>query len=321
MEGSTQAPIDSQIQRRHKRRNFLQSGVLLAAMIATVTVCAAFVFGLQAAIWALAGAGIGTLIAPSMSPGFILRMLGGRRIDYSQFPEIGVVLTELTYHAGLPVVPAFFYLPTALPNALLMGTRKAPIIAVSDGLLRVLDLRELTGVLAHEISHLRNHDLWVTNLAAVIVQLTRYLAVCGIVLAVVAGSDAAGGAAQLFFFLLLLWSMPLAIGLLHAALSRTREFDADLGAAGLTCDPAGLASALQKLERFQTGFWARVFLPCRWRPDRSTLGTHPPTAERVSRLLALKNRYAVEPTHAPAPLGVPPQFAAMLGQPWWTRGP
>jgi heat shock protein HtpX len=162
-------------------------------------------------------------------------------------------------------------------------------IAITDGMLRTLTLRELTGVLAHELSHIRNNDLWIMNLADSISRLTSAMAFMGTLLVFVSLPLMLFGAVSFPLILVILLVFAPTIGsLLQLALSRAREYDADLDAAGLTGDPVGLASALEKLERLQVGGWERIMFPGRRMPDPSLLRTHPPTEERIRRLLSLR---------------------------------
>ena len=143
-------------------------------------------------------------------------------------------------------------------NAFTVGDREEAVIALTDGMLRRLDLRELAGVLAHEVSHIRNRDLWLMSLADLAGRLTRVMTLLGLGLVIVGLPLWLGGGAQppVLLILLLLFAPQLTV-LLQLALSRAREFDADLDAAGLTGDPDGLISALAKLERYQSGLWNR----------------------------------------------------------------
>jgi heat shock protein HtpX len=123
-----------------------------------------------------------------------------------------------------------------------------------------------------------------------------------------------GGAGRLPWLLVpLLMFAPQLTMLLQLALSRSREFDADLDAAGLTGDPAGLASALAKLERHQRGLWERILLPGRQLPEPSLLRSHPPTEERIARLAALSGA-TTEPGPAVAGLRATPREPIVL--PW-----
>jgi heat shock protein HtpX len=141
---------------------------------------------------------------------------------------------------------------------------------LTDGMIRTLSLRELSGVLAHEISHIRNGDLWLMGLADTVSRLTRMM--------------------SLFGQILLLVLAPTIGALLQLALSRTREYDADLGGALLTGDPMALAGALRKLERYGRGLWESLLMPGRRNPNPSLLRTHPPTEERIRRLAALSGQ-------------------------------
>jgi heat shock protein HtpX len=143
-------------------------------------------------------------------------------------------------------------------------------------------------VLAHEVAHVMNRDLWLMALADTVSRLTSLLSNLGLALLVLnLPLILAGRTVVPWTTVALLVFAPTAASLLQLALSRAREFDADLDGARLTGDPAGLASALAKLERRQGRFWEEVILPGRRMPDPSLLRTHPPSRERVQRLLAL----------------------------------
>ncbi len=173
-----------------------------------------------------------------------------------------------------------------MPNALSVGQPGRPVIVLTRGLLAQLDGRELAGVLAHEIAHIRNRDLWLLGLAESIHRLTRALSTFGVILLVLNFPLLAMGAATVpFRLVLLLMLAPMASVLLALALSRTREFEADRTAAELTGDPRGLASALTQLERSQRSFWD-LFLPRPQSAGRRLWLTHPAAEERIRRLLA-----------------------------------
>jgi Zn-dependent protease with chaperone function len=130
-------------------------------------------------------------------------------------------------------------------NAFAVGRPDDAVIALTDGLLRNLTLRELAGVLAHETSHIRNHDLWLMGLADLDSRLTRLMTLVGLLLMILALPLWWAGVTNLPWLVIpLLVLAPQLTTLFERALSRARELDADLDAAGLTGDPAGLASAL-----------------------------------------------------------------------------
>jgi heat shock protein HtpX len=192
-------------------------------------------------------------------------------------------------------------------NAFAVGSPEHSAIGITAGLLRGLDRRELAGVLAHEISHIRRRDTWVMSLADLITRATHGLSVIGQVLLLLNFPLLLMGALTVpWTAVLLLILAPTLSGLLQLALSRAREYDADLGAVELTGDPRGLASALGRLERLNAGWIERIFLPGRRVPDPSLLRTHPSTAERIRRLHELEGR----PTSAEPPDRMMPEVPA-----------
>jgi heat shock protein HtpX len=202
-------------------------------------------------------------------------------------PDLHLIVDELARRARIPT-PSLHYVPSRLLNAFAVGNRSRSAIGVTDGLLRSLNLRELAGVLAHEISHIRHNDMWVMGLADVVSRVTTLLSQIGLLLVIVLLPLALLGLVELSLLgLSVLIAAPFVNNLLQFALSRTREYDADLGAVELTGDPQGLASALDKLERYQGGWVESILLPGRRIPDPAMLRTHPPTRERIHRLLSL----------------------------------
>jgi heat shock protein HtpX len=180
-------------------------------------------------------------------------------------------------------------------NAFTMGRGENVAVAVTDGMIRSLNPREFAGVLAHELSHVRNGDLWVMMLADSIGRLTNLMTMAGGLLLLVNLPLLLLGMAQIsWLFILLLLFAPTIASLLQMGLSRAREYDADLEAASLTGDPAGLASALNKLEQQEASLWERILMPGRRLPEPSLLRSHPPTDERVRRLLSLYSADSID---------------------------
>jgi heat shock protein HtpX len=286
--GRRLAPLDAAERRRHKLRNLLQSALLLGGMVGLLALCGWLFFGPEGVLGMGLGAALGLAFAPGISPHMVLRLYRARELTPDQLPPVFEVLARLSERAGLARRPRLYYVPSAMLNAFAVGGGDEAVIAISDGMLRSLDLRELAGVLAHEISHIRNHDLWLMGLADMIGRLTRLMTLLGLALLIVglpfwlSGTGRPPG----LLLLLLLFAPQLTV-LLQLALSRAREFDADLDAAGLTGDPAGLASALLKLERRQRGVWEQILMPDYPLPEPSLLRSHPPTEQRVARLKAL----------------------------------
>jgi heat shock protein HtpX len=173
-------------------------------------------------------------------------------------------------------------------NAFSVGRRGEAAIALTDGLLRNLSRRELTGVLAHEIAHVQANDIWIMGIADSMGRLVWLGSLFGQVLLLVnLPLWFAGGHTLPWWPIVLLMAAPSLSALLQLGLSRAREFDADVSAAELTGDPEGLALSLDKLERAQHGWFERIFLPRGRQSQPSLLRTHPATEERIERLLAL----------------------------------
>jgi heat shock protein HtpX len=306
--------------RRHKLRNLLHSVLLLLGMTAILAVCAIAIWGPDGLLAALLAATLSLLLAPAVSPDWVMRLYGAQQLQPHDFPEGVRLVQELAARAELPVAPRLYWVPSRLMNAFAVGRPEHAAIAVTDGLLRGLTLRELAGVLAHEISHVRNDDLWIMGLADVLSRLTSVMSWLGQLLLIVnMPLLLTGNVVVPWLAVVALIFAPTLMALLQLALSRAREYDADLDAAGLTGDPHGLAAALAKLERQQGRYWEEIFLPGRRMPDPSLLRTHPPTAERIRRLLDLYE--AAEPMRlTAAPARLPDWAQPHVARPRW-HGP
>jgi len=280
-----------------KLRNILHSLILVTAMVLLLCFVGYLVAGWTGLI-VLGVFWFTTFIASSrISPYLLLRLYRARPLAPEEAPALTEIVVELSRRAGLACVPTLFYVPSRIVNAFSVGTCDSAAIGVTDGLLRNLNLRELAGVLAHEVSHIAKNDVWVMGLADLVTRMTHFFSWIGqlllfINLPLLVVSEY--NFPWLLVFLLIF--APTLSALLQLALSRTREFEADLDAARLTGDPRGLASALQKLEVLSGNFLERIFLPGRRQPEPSLFRTHPPTEERVKRLLELE-----EPAAEPLP--------------------
>jgi len=273
--------------RKHKFLNTLQSVLLLSGMAALAAFLGWTLFGNDGVVWAVVVGALAMAIGPGLSPRWVLRMSGGREISEWQAPLLHQIVGQLSERAALTHAPRLYYIPTRVLNAFAIGTRTDSAIAVTDGLLRALDLRELAGVLAHEVAHVRSNDLWVMNLADVAARLTSLMSFLGQALLILMLPMALLNGFELPVLLLaVLILAPMVSGLLQLALSRTREYHADLEAVDLTRDPVGLAAALDKLERLQDGWIERFFMGGGRIPH--WLRTHPIMAERIARLLELE---------------------------------
>lgn len=256
----------------------------MGGMTLLLVVCAWALFGASGIIWAI-GLGIGfTVLSPRISPAIVLKFFKARPIAPEQAPELFRILTILAKRAELPNVPSLYYVASSNMNAFAVGRPEDSAITVTDGLFRALNLRQLTGVLAHEVSHIANEDLKVMGLADMVGRLTSLMQSVGIFLMFFGLWQ--GGSFIVAAIVLML--APTIGTYLQLALSRSREYDADLEAVQLTGDPEGLASALQTLQRKQGRLWESIFIPGGRTPDPSALRTHPRTEDRIARLLELR---------------------------------
>ena len=298
---------------RHRLRNALQS-LLLVLVLAGLLGYLAWILGgpfLFAVVLALVV--FGYLVTPVVSPRLVLGMFRGRPIAYREAPRLYDVAGELARRAELEAVPVLYYLPSDVMNAFAVGEGRTAAVALSDGLLRRLTLTELAGVLAHELSHLRHRDTRVMGFADVVSRLTGLLSTLGILLLFVNLPLFLLGAATLpWWTILLLLFAPTLSTLVQLALSRTREYDADVGAVELLGDPTPLASALQKMEAFQRSLLRHFLWPGQRLPDPCLLRTHPDTTQRIERLRAIAGRRSVPPRE-------PLPTARDLGATWLAR--
>ncbi len=285
----TAAHLNQDEIRRHNLRNTIHTWLLVVGTGVLMAVIAWMIYGAGGVVWAGLLGVFGLWMAGRVSPKFVLKLYKARPLQEGDAPELHHVMRQLTARADLPSVPTLHYVPSQMMNAFAVGKPEDSAIAVTDGLLNGLTLRQLAGVLAHEVSHIRSGDLKVMALADMLNRMTSFMASFGLfgLIFSIPANLAAGMKLPWMGFLILL-AAPSIGGLLQLALSRAREYDADLDAASLTGDPDGLASALQVLEREQGRLWESVVLPGGRQPQPSILRTHPKTEDRVERLMALR---------------------------------
>ncbi len=285
-----------------KLKNRLHTLILLAGILMLSSLTGWFLAGTAGMVWVLAVTAVSVAAFPRLTPHWALRRFGARALDPRYAPSLFANLRELTRRAGLSTVPTLVYLPTRNLTAFTTGTRDDAVIAVSEGLLRALDNRELTGVMAHEISHLKNNDLWIMNVSATFNQITSILSAVGQIM-LIFNLPLVVLTEHHFPWIgvLVLIFAPTLTMLLQLALSRTREFDADLMAARLTGDSRGLASALFTIERYRRGWLGRLRWMGHGSPYDTIWRTHPPTRARIRRLMAVADR---SPMFGWRPVGV-----------------
>lgn len=282
----------------HRQQNAIHTAVLFGGMGLLIAVSGWLLIGLSGVAVAAVMIGVAILLMPSMPPELLMRLYRARRVAVREGDQLSEVLDILTERANLPKRPQLFVVPSMALNAFAAGKPDHAVIAITEGLLRQLTLREIAGVMAHEVSHIRNNDLWVLGVADALTRVTQGMSYVAVFLAMLnfvgafQGEQYASWWAVLFLYL-----APLISNLLQLALSRTREFDADLEGAQLTGDPLALAAALRRLEHHTGRIWEDVMLPA---PGRrvaypSLLRSHPPTEERIRRLVDLSAASVLTP--------------------------
>lgn len=292
-------PLRESTLRQISLKNQLQTIGLLALMGAFSWVLGTWLFGPDFAIIAVIMGVIGLLLNPAVSIRLIMKAYGASPIPYARAPELYQILQVLTERAKLNEPPSLYYVPVGTMNAFATGTPHNAAIGLSHGLLQRLDLEEIAGVLAHEISHIRHNDMRVMALAETLGNITRTLSLVGQFALLFSVPMIILGIVQINLLpLLLIIFAPTLSALIQLAISRRREFQADMSAAELLGTPAPLIKALLKLDR-QNSYWERFY---RASSDNSLLRTHPKTSERVEALKSIyeapKPRY-YDPIHLP----------------------
>lgn len=281
----------------HQQNNFVGSILLIGGIAAVLATGAYLVFGTGGIVAAFVSIGILSIIAPQLPPELVMRLYRGQLQEPGR-DQLSRIIDEVSKRAELPVRPDFYVIPSATLNAFATGSGRKPAIAVTEGLLRRLTLREIVGVIGHEISHIRNGDLWLMNLADV---MTRYVQVMPYVALYLAITNVlaitTGDMTVSWLGIALLYLAPTLSSLLQLGLSHTREFDADREGAMLTGDPLGLASALSRLDNSTGRIWEDLTfpVPARRTPQPSLLRSHPPVEDRVARLRGMVGQAQMPP--------------------------
>ena len=274
--------------------NNLKVFVLLAGLTSLFVAIGGYFGGQSGMIMALVFAGLMNFVMYFASSKMVLRMYGARVVTESEAPELYAMVDRLRQRAGLPM-PTLAIAPHAQPNAFATGRNPDnAVVAVTEGILRLVSRDELEGVLAHELAHIKNHDMLLQTMSATLAGAISNLAHFGLFFGGGRDDDNSSPVAGLAMAIL----APIGAMLIQFAISRQREFKADAVGAAISGRPRSLASALRKLDsaahRIPMNVAPAVAPLAQVNPlaayrggIASLFSTHPSTEERVARLEAL----------------------------------
>jgi len=281
-------------------KNQLKTTVLLACLTALLLFVGNLLGGYAGLIIGLAFAIIVNFGAYFFSDRIVLAMYHARPVSQKEEPDLHKIVKEITHLAGLPM-PKLYIIPTETPNAFATGRNPThAAVACTEGILKLLTKDELRGVLAHEVSHIKNRDILVQTVAATIAGVISYIATMAQWAAIFGGfggrDNERGG--NLISLLVLAILTPIIAMIIQLAISRSREYLADETGAKTIKDPHALASALAKLEqgvkqqplRFGNPTTASLFIvnPFSAKGLTGLFSTHPPMEKRIARLKGMK---------------------------------
>jgi len=306
--------------------NQFKTAVLLAALTAFIIMIGGMMGGRQGMIIAFILAGGMNFFSYWYSDRLVLRMYRAQEVNASQAPELYAMVTRLSRNAGLPM-PRVYVIPQDTPNAFATGRNpEHAVVAVTEGLMNLMDPGEIEGVLAHELGHIKNRDILIGTIAAtmagaimMLASMARWAAIFG----GGRGDDDEGGMGGLGLIVMSLLA-PVAAMIIQMAISRSREYLADATGAAIAGRPDGLANALEKLGAYSqrrpmqaNPSTAHMFIvnPLSGRSFQSLFSTHPPIEERVSRLRGVP----ASPSSPPPPPSQGGSSPTDSGKAFWDR--
>jgi len=277
--------------------NWLKTSILMAGIVALFGVVGGALGGQQGMLIALVFGGATNLWAYWFSDKAVLKMYNARAVDESSAPKFYNLVKDLAQRAGLPM-PKVYIIDEAQPNAFATGRNpEHAAVCATTGIMKLLTERELRGVMGHELAHVQHRDILISTISATVAGAISALAQFGMFFG---GRDSEGHRANPLLGLLVMFLAPLAAMLIQMAISRTREFGADQGGAEISGDPDALADALKKIEQYAKGVpfptaeehpataQMMIINPLFGGGLQRLFSTHPPTAERIARLRAMR---------------------------------
>jgi len=279
--------------------NMFKTVLLLGALTGLLVVFGDYFGGTQGMVIAFLFALIMNFGSYWYSDKIVLRMYRAREVTEAEAPELVGMVRSLSQRAQLPM-PRVYIVPVATPNAFATGRNpQHAAVAVTEGILRIMDYDQLEGVVAHELGHVKNRDTLISAVAATlagVVMMLAYMARWAAIFGGIGGRDDDRGGGILGLLAMSILG-PLAAAVIQMAISRTREFQADTSAARLTKKPNALASALERLQSAAertplnaNPATSHLFIvnPLSGRNLLRLFSTHPSVEERVKRLRALQ---------------------------------
>jgi heat shock protein HtpX len=281
--------------------NMFKTVLLLTALTVLMIMVGGLIGGTNGMVLAFIFAGGMNFFSYWFSDKIALRMAGAKEATESDAPELHSVVNSLAMYARIPK-PRVYVMETDSPNAFATGRDPAhAAVAVTTGIMRILDRTELEAVLSHELGHIRNRDTLIMTVTATIagaVTMIAHMAQWAMIFGGMGGRDDehGGGLGELATGLLMIILAPIAATIIQLAISRAREFEADATGARITGNPDGLASALERLEQAVhvrpmqvPAAAAHLFIvnPLGGHGFENLFRTHPTTEERVARLRAM----------------------------------
>ncbi len=276
--------------------NWFKTAALMAAITALFGVIGASIGGENGMILALGFALVSNVFAYWFSDRMVLKMYNAQPVDETSAPQFHGMVRELAERAGLPM-PKVYLIDEAAPNAFATGRNpENAAVAATTGLLRVLTARELRGVMAHELAHVKHRDILISTISATMAGAISALANFAMLFG---GRSDDGRPANPIAGIAVALLAPIAGALIQMAISRTREFEADRLGAEIAGDPRALAAALDKIDRYARGIplpaaeahpetaQMMIMNPLSGGGLRGLFSTHPSTEERIRRLLAM----------------------------------
>jgi len=274
--------------------NSIRTGILLAALTVLVMIIGNLLGGRQGMIIAFFFAIIMNFGSYWFSDKIVLRIYRAKPVSEAEAPDLHRIVRQLAQQAGLPM-PKVCIMPSESPNAFATGRNpQHAVVAVTQGILRLLDENEIKGVLAHELAHVKHRDILIGSIAAtmagaimMIASMARWAALFGF-----GGRDDDDGGGMIGLIAMSILA-PIAAMLIQMAISRSREYAADAAGASFAGSPNGLASALQKISSASRQIpmkaepaTAHMFImnPLSGKSLMNLFSTHPPVEQRIRRL-------------------------------------